>query len=140
MIKRCAWLDEIPDNCNDPIGYLQNVKLTDSLANQRLKGEPGNRYLPIDVVWEDKFKDKELSDWEDTLVYDFYRKRAWVITDFKLRYIFIVGGLKVIKAEPMPYYLRGQGNNWNRVPLNDIKAVIKSTDTNYYRERPWRKL
>jgi hypothetical protein len=138
MVKKFTLLDNIPDNCVDPIQYLQTMDISSkSLSNQRFLGEEGKRNLPIDVIYERKFRDDSTADWDDEFIADFYRDRVFAIADSSVRYIFLVHGAKVRKYPAKAYHTGSSVDYWNYIPLTEVSKVWKSTDTEYIRDMPW---
>jgi hypothetical protein len=66
MIKSWSFLDNIPVGLEDPFDWLNSADYSSySLTNQRSLGQPGDRWIPIDEVWEKKFRDPMQSDWSE---------------------------------------------------------------------------
>ena len=138
MIKSWDFLNNIPDNHEDPVSWLNHADYSQySITNQKSLGTEGDRWIPIDVVWETKFRDPNLSDWSDDFVYDWYNKRVFIVADDAARYSFIIHGRKVRNYPPRTWWTGPSPNSWNFIPLSEVSKVWTSTDDTWIRDTPW---
>lgn len=137
-VKRFDLLNQIPDGIQDPVAWLQSCDISHySRTNQRAIGEVNSRRIPVDIIWEDKFRPRNLVEWDDEFVEDWYSNRIFAIADERVRYIFIVHGRRVRRYSPVTFWTGPSGNNWNFIPVTEINKVWKDTDQEYVRDTPW---
>ena len=138
MIKSWDFLNEIPVGIDDPIDWLNHADYSKySITNQKALGEHGDRCIPIDVEWETKFRNPDLSDWSDEFVDDWYANRVFMISDDAANYTFIIHGRKVRKYPTKTWWTGPSPNNWNFLPLSEVCKVWTSTDETWIRDEPW---
>jgi hypothetical protein len=94
----------------DPINSLQQLDL--SKDKEKAWGEKGNRRIPTDPTWKNKFqqfcREEEIQDW--------YSERLWAVSDQDVRITFFFKGKDIIDTNLRGLYF---DSVWNVMPITD---------------------
>jgi hypothetical protein len=126
MAKAIETLNAI-DHTN-PIESLQSLKLDD--YKQKAWGVEGERRLPMDPTWKNKFwkfcSKENMAEW--------YGERLWAVSDQDINTTFFFKGSDVLSANLKVNYYGDQ--LWNFMPLQPSTKYWSSSYVPYLDE-PW---
>lgn len=137
-VKSWQFLDHIPYK-EDPIEFIRQSDFSSyDLSNQKQCTFNGDRWVPIDLTFNQKFCPDEITDFDDKYMHDWYSNRIFAVADSEAAVVLIFNGQDVYKYPERKWCTAHTQEMWNFLPIDEVREVWRFDDTDHIRTEPWK--